>query len=132
LGNDGLPRVSEAVLARPHGLFVVRFAEDLPRSTLATLAHAVSHHPAVARVYPGLRRASGRAFSDERLVVTAAAGRSDEVAAKVAELVGGRVLRRFLVPHPVVVAVGAPFAYDAVEASAALHELIGLDGLVSA
>lgn len=125
----GWPLVSEVVLARPHGLFVVRFADDVPRVTLAQLARALAEHPTVDAVYPGLRRRSGRAFADERLVVTASAGRLDDVLEKVSERVGGRVLRRARVPNTAVVEVGAPFARDAVEASAALA---GVDGLVSA
>lgn len=123
------PLLSDVVLARPHGLFVVRFAEELPRPVLTSLASAIAQHPTVDAVYPGLRRMSGRAFADERLVVTTAPGRLDDVSAKVTELVGGRVLRRSLVPNTVVIEVGAPFARDAVEASAALGEL---EGLVSA
>ncbi len=131
VGDVVWPRVSASVLARPHGLFVVRFAEELPRSLLVSLARVVAEDPSVSHVYPGLRRASGRAFTDERLVVTAAPGRIDDVSAKVTDAVGGRVLRRSLVPDTVVIEVGAPYAYDAVEASAALAS-VGVVGLVSA
>jgi subtilisin family serine protease len=123
------PKVSGAVLARPHGLFLVRFAEALPRELLVSLAAALEGHPAVARVYPGLARATGRAFSDERLVVTASPGRLDEVLQKALAQTGGELLRVSSVPHTALLAVGPRYAYDAVEASRAL---VGIAGLVSA
>jgi subtilisin family serine protease len=114
---------------RDHGLFVVELGAPVPGHVLAALARQASLEVVGLRVYPVLTRATGRAFHDERLVVTAQPGRLPAVLETVLAKTGGRVVRFSSVPHTALVEVGAPLGFDAVAASAALA---GTPGLVSA
>lgn len=125
-GSDLWPRLIEVIRARPHGLYVVRFDDELPTPLLVELAQRLAAVDGIAHVLPGLRRRSGRAFYDERLILTAEAGRLDEILATALPLVGGRVIRRSLVPDTALVEVGAPVGSDAVEAGRVLTKLPGI------
>lgn len=114
------------LLKRARGLVSVELAAALPKDALVALALELQRS---ARIYPVLSRMSGRAFADDQLVVTAAPGRLDEVLARVLQKTGGALVRKSALPHTAIVAVGAPFAFDAVEASGACT---GIAGVVSA
>ena len=118
---------SVKLLHRARALTLVEFAVPLSQVELAALAAAIEG--SAVRVYPVLSRMSGRAFADDYLVVTASPGRLPEVIARVLAKTGGALVSHSVVPHTAVVRVGAPFAFDAVEASAACA---GIEGVVSA
>jgi MYXO-CTERM domain-containing protein len=124
-------RVQGARLLREDGLVVVELAPAFhaPRRALVALAREVAGRSGVVQVYPALARVTGRAFADDRLVVTAAPGRLDDVLARVLRKVDGDVERTSYLPDTALVRVGAALSFDAVEASRALRDV---DGLISA
>lgn len=127
----GLPALAVAG-ARPlraDGLMLVELTAEAPRPALVALARAVADDERVKQVYPALARMSGRAFADDHLVVIAEPGRLDDVLGTVLDKTGGSLVRRGYAADTALVAVGAPFAFDSVEASA---RLAGLPGLVAA
>jgi subtilisin family serine protease len=123
---DPALRVAGARLVADHGLVAVELAGDAPKKELVAVARALAAHPAVLQVYPALSRMTGRAFADDRLLVTAERGQLDAVLPTVLEKTAGTLIKRSLLPDTALVAVGAPFSFDAVEASARLGELPGL------
>ena len=135
--NEKAPdaRVSGARFVRARdGLVVVELADAVAPRVLRALAAQVlaDAGDGVLHVYPALARMTGRAFYDEQLVVTAAPGRLDDVVRAVLDKTGGALVKKSAVPYTALVAVGeAPFAWDAVDASAALARM-DIAGLVSA
>lgn len=123
-------RIQRVQRLRP-GLVSVQLTDALPRLLLVELARMIDLNDLNdgVRVYPVLARMTGRAFADEHLAVTAQPGRLDEVLRVVVDKTGGRVVRMSLVADTALVAVGAPMAFDAVEAS---RRLAGVPGVVSA
>ncbi|MCC7070597.1 MAG: S8 family serine peptidase [Deltaproteobacteria bacterium] len=119
--------VASARRVRPHGLFLVELAAPAPRAALALVATDLAG--VTDGVWPALGRQRGRAFADDRLVVTAAPGRLQELLPALLSATGGRLVRRSPIPDTALIAVGAPFAHDAVDASAALD---GTPGLIAA
>ncbi|HEY4223181.1 MAG TPA: S8 family serine peptidase, partial [Myxococcota bacterium] len=117
--------VAGAKRIRP-GLFDIELARDVDKVALTGLAQALA--PRVNGVWPVLTRRSGRAFSDDKLVVTAEPGHFEDVLARVIDKSGGALVRRSNIANTALVSVGDAFAHDAVNASAALH---GMSGAVS-
>ena len=127
------PRVLEtAKTLRRYDLFLVSLAAPVRVEVLADLADRITADPAVLQAYPTLTRGSGRAFTDDHLVVTGRPGELDRLLASVLPLVDGTLVRRALVPDTALVSVGARFAYDAIEASRYLHGAAKLAALTNA
>lgn len=120
-------QVAGARRLRPHGLFLVELAAPAPRATLARLATDLAR--VTGGVWPALGRQRGRAFADDRLVITAQPGRLHELLPALLGATDGRLVRHSRIADTAVIAVGARFARDAVDASAALD---GMAGLVAA
>ncbi|MBI1949333.1 MAG: S8 family serine peptidase [Deltaproteobacteria bacterium] len=116
-------QVTGARRVRSHGLFLVELAGTAPRAALAQLAADLAGHS--DGVWPVLGRRTGRAFADDRLVVTAKPGRLRAVLPGLLAATGGVLVRTSSIPDTAVIAVGAPFARDAVAASAALDGTAG-------
>ncbi len=116
----------------PHGLFLVELAQPLPRAFLVALADALAVEPGVLQVYPALTRATGRAFADDHLIVTARRGQLRELLPQVLALTGGTLVREATVPDTALVRVGEAFARDAVHASAWLTREADLRGRLAA
>ena len=114
-------------------LVAVQLGAALQPAQAATLARfldqSVQGHlwPALGRGPVGVDGiAAGRAFSDDRLVITAAPGQLDEVLAKITATVAGTDVVRARVPNTASLRVGAAFAFDAVSAAVAVHTLPGV------
>ncbi|MEW5850389.1 MAG: S8 family serine peptidase, partial [Myxococcota bacterium] len=120
--------VVEARRLRTHGLFAVELGLPVSPELLVALARELEATDEV-RVHPALSRASGRVFTDEHLVITAAPGHLDRVLRETMVKTGGTLVRRSNVPNTALVRVGAPMDFDAVHASRALQ---GMAGLISA
>ena len=112
---------------RAEGLFHVTFNESLSRSLLAGIARELIETKNVPNVFPVLRRGTGRAFYDDRLVITSAPGQLDEVLAKSLEQSGGVLLRKSRVPNTALIRVGPALGQDAVEASRAISQIPGVE-----
>lgn len=109
----------------------VELVDAVPRKLLVMLAERVELSASgQARVYPVLSRMKGRAFADEHLVVTAAAGQLARVVDVVLEKTGGAFDGLTAIPNTAMIKVGAPLAFDAVEASRRIAGTV--PGLVSA
>ena len=120
-------RIAKITQLRRGELVSVELVDALPRALLVALARTVEiAGNGEVRVYPVLSRMTGRAFADENLVVTASAHMLDSVLRDVLAKTGGSLVRRSLVPNTAVVAVGAPMAFDAVEASQVVSRLPGI------
>lgn len=117
---------------RNHGLFLVELARPLSPELLARTAALVARASDVLQCYPVLTRATGRAFYDDHLIVHAQPGQLDAVLSKTVAALDAKLVRRSLIPDAALVAVGARFAFDAVEASRWLDAHQRMAGLRSA
>lgn len=111
---------------RPEGLFHVQLQDELPRSILAGVARELVETQKTTNVFPVLRRGTGRAFYDDRLVITAAPGQLEAVLAKALAQSGGALLRKSRVPDTALIRVGKPFLHDAIDASGVLSQIPGI------
>ena len=115
---------------QPHGLVGVELTAPLAPGQLQLLASLVGTEG--GHLWPALTRPVGtdsdnRAFADDRLVVTAAPGQLESVLATLLPKSDGVVVRRSeRLKDTALVAVGAAFDFDAVNASAALSSLPGV------
>ena len=125
LGGDHLA-IAAVRLVHPRGVYTIELAREATPARLATLASQLEQDLVGARAYPGLVRATGRAFYDEHLIVSAEPGRLSEVLGQVLRKTDGRLVKHSHVPHTALVAVGAAVDFDALVASAALRKVPGL------
>ena len=122
--------LARAWTLQEHGLVGIELTTSLSRPqlrSLAALVEGVGGHLWPALTRPVASASTNRAFSDDRLVLTAATGQLETVLQSVLRKCDGLVLRRSeRLRDTALVAVGAAFAFDAVNASAALASLPGV------
>ena len=111
---------------RPEGLFHAVLNEALPRSLLAGMARELMANRNITSVYPVLRRGTGRAFYDDRLVITSAPGQLDAVLEKSLQRSDGILLRKSRVPDTALIRIGPALGEDAVDASRVLSQIAGV------
>ena len=102
---------------RRDGLYETRFGQPLTSTSLQALSAALEAMPEVVQGYPALRRAGGVAYTDQHLVLRAAPGQLEQALDKALPLLDARLVRRARVRDTALVAVGARFAHDAIEAA---------------
>ncbi|MDP2341909.1 MAG: S8 family serine peptidase [Deltaproteobacteria bacterium] len=113
-----------------HGLVGVEVAAPLSREQLTVLASLVTD--AGGHLWPALTRPTGtesynRAFSDDRLVLTAAPGQLDVVLKAVIAKSEGKLVRQSKrLKDTALLSVGAAFDFDAVNASLSLAAMPGV------
>jgi subtilisin family serine protease len=120
-GRDAVAVMLTGALTPPQAAALQALVED---SVGGHLWPAVGRGPRAANGHP-----AGRAFVDDRLVVTAAPGRLDAVLTLVADKTGATLLHRSRLGDTALVQVGAASGFDAITASVVLK---GLPGVVSA
>ncbi len=122
--------ITRAWTLRPDGLIGMEVAAPLAAAQLRVLASLVAARG--GHLWPALTRPIGipsdnRAFADDQLVVTAAAGQLEVVLQTLLPKSDGVVVRRSeRLKDTALVAVGAAFDFDAVNASVALALLPGV------
>ena len=120
-GRDAVAVMLTGSLTPPQAAALQHLVEE---SVGGHLWPAVGRGPRAANGHP-----AGRAFVDDRLVVTAAPGRLDAVLTLVADKTGATLLHRSRLGDTALVQVGAASDFDAITASVVLK---GLPGVVSA
>jgi uncharacterized protein (TIGR03382 family) len=122
LQTSGVGLKEGARALRPHGLFRIGLVDGLDPVDLRAVAMALKSLPEVKQVHPQLKRSTGRAFTDDRLIVKARPGKLDALLQDLSGRLGTKLIRTSRLKDTALVQVGPQFGHDAIFASAWLFQ----------